>query len=129
MKKKPVMRALICLSLCALSFVAYGLGSGTEPKEGKKGEEWQFAIPLVKQPFPGKVIMLLDQAIDLHKQEVGVPLEKYRVIIAEDDEDYYFVFSDAERVPGAIGSRIDVPEYQVTASKKTFKITSHTRLR
>lgn len=116
----------VFLVLFSLVVLAY---SSSELKKGKETLELQPLRISVEQPFSGKLIILLYQAIELHKNEVGTPLEKYIVRIKEDDEFYYIFFIDPEKDPRMVGSREEVPQYTVIASKETFEILEHYRVK
>lgn len=115
----------VLLVLFVLGAVACPAYSGGELKEGEKAVELEPLKTPVRQPFSGKLVLLLNRAIELHKTEVDVPLEKYMVRIEEDDKFYYIFFIDPEKDPLMFGSRKEVPGYTVVASKETFEILEH----
>ena len=125
-KTQVIKKALLVLAI-SLGVVGFVHSSGEE-KARDDGDKTGLSPTFVEQPFSGKLITLLYQAVDLHKKEVSVSLEKYDVKILEDQDCYYIYFVDPKRHPGAIGIG-EIPSYLVTASKETFQILSHSGLR
>lgn len=73
----------------------------------------------------GRVIIVLKKAIELQQEEVKVGLEKYEVRVLEDDKFYYVLFWDPLKPKGMIGSRKEVPQYEVIADKETLEVIAH----
>jgi hypothetical protein len=128
------LKTIIALIL-TLSFSNISLSSSTStnlppPRHDRESHDYWVKTfknwKTIPQPYTGEMVILLTKAIEIHKKEINVPLENYKLAIL-DGEDYFDIWFIDFRGALIRGSRDEVPSFHVHADKKTYEIIRYGR--